>query len=158
MEELQKLISDLKNENPETIDLVKKISKNVDFSMDFYQQKLKEYPNIFGKPPFNPKETLIGFGFECGPGWSNILDDVFAKISTAQKENFLDFKIVQVKEKFGGLRIYYRCSDGRIDIVDQIISEAVKLASKTCEQCGSESELKSYEGWFTTKCEKCRLF
>jgi hypothetical protein len=46
----------------------------------------------------------MGFGFECGDGWFDLVYDCFIRISEANCETV----IVQVKEKFGGLRVYCR--------------------------------------------------
>ena len=78
----------------------------------------KKYPKIFKDRRGSIRETCMAWGFECGPGWFNIID---ALCYTAQ--NHIDWKIKniqdlqeaedlqivasQVKEKFGGLRFYY---------------------------------------------------
>ena len=57
-------------------------------------------------------------------------------------------KIQQIKEKFGGLRIY--CSENS-DYVEAVISMAEEIADNTCEECGNKGKL--YElSWFKTLC------
>lgn len=109
-----------------------------------------KYPNLFGEPPFDPMKTLIGFGFEVGKGWLPLLEDMFEKLDKLQKEQNLDIRVVQVKEKFGGLRVYV---DGANKDVNNIINEAVNKASKTCEKCGNPGILQT-NGWFYVACEQ----
>lgn len=58
--------------------------------------------------------------------------------------------IVQVKEKFGTLRVYVDNSNRRTSAA---ISFAVRLSSRTCETCGQPGKLDG-EGWLRTLCEK----
>lgn len=109
-----------------------------------------KYPNLFGEPPFNPMQTLIGFGFECDAGWHPILEELFQKIDKLQKEQELEIKVTQVKEKFGGLRVYV---DGATDDVYKLINEAEDKASKTCEVCGQPGTLQR-DGWWAVRCEE----
>ena len=61
--------------------------------------------------------------------------------------------LVQVKEKFGGLRIY---GDGLHDTPALIkeIEAAEAQASKTCEVCGEAGEMVSIKGYCTVRCDK----
>ncbi len=114
---------------------------------------VNKYPELFGEPPFDIKETLIPFGFECSEFWYPILEKGFEKISKIIKDSGkTDFRIVQVKEKFGGLRVYCNYyTDG----VDVVIEEMEKECNHTCEKCGSpEGELRM-EGWWAVLCDAC---
>ncbi len=48
-------------------------------------------------------------GIECGIGWVNLLVDFAEKLKELQIEDH-QIEIIQIKEKFFGLRIYYRIS------------------------------------------------
>lgn len=97
---------------------------------------------------------LMAFGFECGDGWLPILEDLFAKFDEiAKRDKFEDFQVVQVKEKFGGLRVYV---DGGNKEINKLITEAGKKADKTCEVCGSSAETHEIDNWYTTLCERCK--
>ena len=114
---------------------------------------IKKYPELFGEPPFDPKETLIAFGFEVNDGWLPILEKGFGKISEiVKKEGLDDFRIVQVKEKFGGLRVY--TNYGTDEIYD-IINEMEEEACRTCELCGSPEGKLREEMWLAVRCDKC---
>lgn len=56
----------------------------------------------------------------------------------------------QVKEKFGGLRFYYRGGD---DTVRGMVRMAESWASNTCEVCGESGTIRN-TGWIKTLCDK----
>ena len=55
--------------------------------------------------------------------------------------------ILQVKEKFGGLRFYYSGGDGRIE---GMVSFAEQLSYKICEETGERGYECSKNGWLRT--------
>jgi len=92
------------------------------------------------------------FGIECGPGWFIILDKLFLSIQKEiEKNNISDFRITQVKEKFGELRIYYNHVNKNID---NLINKASRESLSTCELCGKKGKIRTI-GWLTTLCDKC---
>jgi len=92
----------------------------------------------------NPFEM---FGYEVGSGWKPIAEEAVAKLKA------LGAEIFQVKEKFGGLRIYL---NGYTYEMDKIIEEAAKVCSKTCEVCGEPGEMDRDRYWIQVLCEKCK--
>ena len=88
--------------------------------------------------------------FECGPGWHPLIKDALTRIEALGIANLA---ILQVKEKFGGLRIYLSLDN---DETNAIITAAEDEAHKTCEECGSREnvELRS-GGWLRTLCNNC---
>ncbi len=59
-------------------------------------------------------------------------------------------QIIQIKEKFGFLRIYYTGSDSYIQGVVDMAEEFSKF---TCEQCGKPGT-SSHKGWIKILCEE----
>lgn len=118
------------------------------------EEIILKYPELFGTPPFDPKETLICFGLETPETWYPILDKLFSEISKIIKEqNITFFRICQVKEKFGELRIY---ADGETPEIEKLIEEAEKEVSTVCSYCGSnEAVNKCIKGWYQTICPSC---
>ncbi len=94
------------------------------------------YPSLF---------TNVRCGIELPDGWTPILL-WFGEQVTKRKANVT---IEQVKEKFGGLRIYTSGDD-----VDDLVAIAEFRASKTCERCG-ESGVCRGGGWLKTLCDGC---
>ncbi len=116
-------------------------------------ETLRKYPELFGTD-FSPQKTLMGFGFEVGKGWAGVIQKHLPEISKVVEEQKLtDFRIVQVKEKFGMLSIY---CNYYIDEIDEIIDEMEEECSKTCEKCGSTENVEyRQDGWMRVTCSRC---
>jgi hypothetical protein len=93
------------------------------------------------------------YWLECvGPGWHSIVNECLDRIEP------LGAHITQVKEKFGGLRIYYHLVTGvtidELDEIDHFIKLAELEANVTCEECGAFGKLVNCKGWWKTLCEE----
>lgn len=82
-----------------------------------------------------------------GPGWSGILNRLFMDLVHLGWDGHLN----QVKEKFGGLRVYIGSGS---EAVYKRIEEAEHEAIRTCETCGQPG--KPEGGWIRTLCDACR--
>jgi len=118
-----------------------------------YENLIKKYNHLFTK---NGREPFAMFGFECGDGWYDLLEELIDQIDryfTHKHKGVPDgFAIVQVKEKFGGLRFYVEGAD---DAIYELIRFAETLSYKTCEFCGSNQNIMHSTGWIVTACEQC---
>lgn len=91
----------------------------------------------------------------CGSGWFDLLMATSWAISRANPTAVL----VQVKEKFGGLRIY--ASSGTWGNPcnrdsDQVIDYAERLSLSICEECSEPGRLVKRGGyWLKTLCGCC---
>lgn len=83
----------------------------------------------------------------CGDGWLQILHDCIAELLEAG----WDKHILQIKEKFGGLRFYIGSGTEEIH---NIITKYESLSYETCEDCGEQGELRNDLGWIRTLCDK----
>jgi hypothetical protein len=58
----------------------------------------------------DPRHTSMHFGFQHGDGWFDLLwwlcERLEPVVDAAEKETGPPFEVLQVKEKFGGLRFY----------------------------------------------------
>lgn len=59
-------------------------------------------------------------------------------------------EFTQVKEKFGGLRLYTNYGGG---YVDGVISMASRMSQCTCETCGQPGKIRG-KRWYYTACEQ----
>lgn len=118
---------------------------------------LDRYPALFDLE-YDPTGTAMGFGLKFdGSGWLPLLDRMCAKIEPlaarleAEGETF---KILDVKQKLGTLRLAYI---GATDEILAAIAEAKEEASRTCESCGAAGELRQESGYLTVICDPCHL-
>lgn len=92
--------------------------------------------------------------FACGDGWFALIRDLSHRIeemNNNSSDEKLQVTVMQVKEKFGGLRFYVDfCSDK----VREMIDEAERMSVIVCEECGEKGELRR-EGWWRTLCDEC---
>jgi hypothetical protein len=97
-------------------------------------------------------ETCMCWGCDCGDGWYDILEELCEKVKDVP-----DLQFGQVKEKFGGLRVYPDVSDAEMKEVYAAIGEATEKSYATCEYCGDPGELDKERAWIRTLCPTCRL-
>ena len=62
-----------------------------------------------------------------------------------------DFRIVQIKEKYGSLRFYF---DGGNKAIHDIVSKYEKLSARTCIDCGAPAT-RVTTGWICPCCDSC---
>lgn len=119
-----------------------------------YILQVKRVDIINTDKPFGAYE---GFGIECSAGWGVLLDKLCTDIeSELDKDEQIkkEFRIAQIKEKFGGLRFYtYSVSDK----IDKLIDDAEERSFTVCETCGEKGELLKIRGWMLTLCPKCGM-
>jgi hypothetical protein len=92
--------------------------------------------------------------WECvGAGWQPIVKPVIQLIEAEGG------RIQQVKEKFGGLRIYWEEGEGMPaetrTRLENLVRSAVWLCEISCEECGSLGLLGG-EHWLSTLCDEHR--
>jgi hypothetical protein len=174
-----------------------------------------KYPELFKNRYTPPKESLMCWGFDCGDGWYNLIDNLCIlidnhimnerqlvrynkeyhqmreaalegdwslfnksqeKLIAASTEDHSDWlqrqreqllgpvsefleqveckiepvTVIQVKEKFGGLRFYY---DGGDEYIQGAVSMAERMSYSICEECGNLGKSRS-GGWVRTLCDQ----
>lgn len=140
-----------------------------------------EYPDFF---------TLSNLGYDCGDGWVFLIEEICKYVKRSQSvyvrpntgspnvlsmikiENFINFKFLQIKEKFGTLRTYYEISTPKIDLSSYDIDyynkhqlqvsmyiggfiEAIEaISGSICEYCGERGIPGSTDerAWIKTTC------
>lgn len=88
-------------------------------------------------------------GPNCGSGWYDIIDELLDKLKKIDP----DIVILQIKEKFGILRVYVRTS--KIPEVDKAINMAQNRSESTCERCGKHGITRQVGDWTRTLCTAC---
>jgi hypothetical protein len=105
------------------------------------------YPKLFPNGrKVDPMLSLMCFGFECDDGWYKLIKKLCKDITATGDK----CTVVQVKEKFGGLRFYIEAGSSK---VYELISKAESDSFKICEVCGKPGKVEG-TGWFKTVCKK----
>ncbi len=116
----------------------------------------KKYPKLFFERDLPMSQTAMCWGFTCGDGWFNIIDNLCANIQShidwknKNEEVITQVVVKQVKEKFGTLRFYISGGD---DYIHGLIAMAESMSGVTCESCGSPGTRQG-RGWIRTLCDK----
>lgn len=109
------------------------------------------FPRLYRDHTQPIAHSLMAFGFECGDGWADLLHRLSEALVSHAERAGLDIVAVQVKEKYGSLRVYVYGGDDEADRL-----EAAEVESESiCETCGDPGELHS-NGWRVTGCEAHR--
>jgi hypothetical protein len=78
-----------------------------------------------------------------------------------------DFIIIQLKEKYGAIRLYWRWDDKDYsdaereelnqlaDTIQGIIKDYEVISEHTCYSCGSMEARKTYGAWIIPRCKNC---
>ena len=117
----------------------------------------EKYPKMMVNRNKNMQETCMCWGFECGDGWFNILDQLMGNIQhhidwkNRKEEVVAQVTLDQVKEKFGTLRFYYSGGD---DAIDGMVRMAESMSGVTCEECSAPAQTHG-PGWIRTICKPC---
>ncbi len=113
------------------------------------QSKSRLTPDDMGKfPGFVSGDgyTLDQALASVGPGWADLVKAAYQACEDG------GIKLSQVKEKFGGLRIYV--VGGAPDYIYTLLDELESKSMKTCEACG-DSGSPNISGWIKTLCKDC---
>jgi hypothetical protein len=100
------------------------------------------------------RETSMPFGFAHGDGWFDLVwrlcERLEPVVAAREAETAHPFQVLQVKEKFGGLRFYPNYNNNAISA----LIEAAEIESfHTCEVCGQPGERRG-ASWLQTTCDK----
>ena len=125
------------------------------------------------------------WGFETPDGWKRIIIDLMKSLEWHRvNNNWIDnpnfdeskevgegnypcmkkpdgvnnIKLIQVKEKFGGLRVYYDVDNDKArNGIERSIARAEALAGWTCYKCGHLGwDVEMQRGYVVPICETCR--
>lgn len=137
------------------------------------QLKLTQaFPRLFRAADKTPYQA---FGIQCGDGWFNLIYKLCADIESVLTVNGTideDWPhVLQVKEKFAGLRFYISRSHksevsmpangfvevrpiSDVDEIGDLIEAAEAKSFEICEDCGVPGTMYR-DGWWHVKCDAC---
>jgi len=112
---------------------------------------MKKYSII--RPDPTLRVNLMAFGLETGRGWYPLIYELLNKLQAIEDRDKIGLEITQIKEKFGGLRVYTNIDT---DEIWNLIEEAEAKSFTICEFCGKPGKLRLNHGWYTTLCDECQ--
>ena len=137
---------------------------------------VKKFPRLF-----HNKSPQVMSDLPCG--WEDLVDRLFVDLDAMLDDRQAKrFKILQIKEKFAGLRVYWQLGSERTVVLDLISSQSVQRldtrpaeptnafdqitarvrqagaeAIRTCQHCGQPGDCAPQTaGWMVTLCNPCR--
>jgi hypothetical protein len=94
---------------------------------------------------YNPRGYDLETGLaSVGRGWADLVRRAFEALPEGQM-------IVQVKEKFGSLRIYFEPNQ---TAYQELLDELAATSLTTCEVCGGSGRLRKDRYWQRTLCDE----
>lgn len=117
------------------------------YTLEDFQAK---WPNTFSN---------VRCGFDLPIGWGPIVWKLFEILESCGDVS--NVQVVQVKEKFGLLRIYYDCDYDHemIKQVRELFEFTESMSGYVCEECSTTKDVETHSGsgyWITTLCNTCR--
>jgi hypothetical protein len=122
----------------------------------------QKYPSVFK----NMEESVM---YSLPSGWVSLVDKLCEELSVVLEEekkakpesqdNPL-FVLLQIKEKFGGLRFYYVMNtenDDLVRTVQRMVDKAEDTSYTICEVTGKKGDLCKSGIQFKTLCEELRI-
>ena len=136
------------------------------------ERKLEQEFPFMKRDRANGEETPYSeWGCECGDGWYPLLRDLCRAVADRYQMDgrAVDLVILQVKEKYAGLRFYYTHTDsaGCMQMESQealrklrgdvagIVERFEQKSEETCESCGKRGVVREDLDWMQTLCEDC---
>ena len=118
------------------------------------QKLIERFPRLFrGAQPAVWSHVPVG--------WSAIVETLFTGVDALLNDDQAkSFRVEQLKEKFGTLRLYV--SFDRIDaggvnpkpaVLRSLVDAAVAASEVTCYVCGAQGEMRKLGGWATVRCD-----
>lgn len=139
---------------------------------NIYQHERRNVARLRQCFPTQFAEPTISIGWP--DGWNDIVTQVMAQVDA----QFPGLRWVQIKDKYGELRMYYRGGPLRIDFhieksgvvsgslpsregskpkLEGIIQAAEEASLTTCSSCGDRSQVGQvwFDNWLYTLCPAC---
>lgn len=144
-------------------------------SEEFDQMICKKFPDIYRERKLGADKSCMAWGFCVGPGWHSLLYELSCKLARLQELTGHKIVALQIKEKFAGLRFYYKFENKESSmVVDflgtgqavqmdspetidmQLFDDIIQIVSEksfyTCEECGQRGKGRSFGNWISTLC------
>lgn len=117
---------------------------------------LTKYPFLIYKNNYNHFVAVDTYKYtmldDCPEGWKKLFLDMCEEIRIHLEKNSVEnFQFIQVKEKYGALRVYCTyCPQELHNIIDKYED----LSEYVCVNCGAVATKQS-TGWICPYCDEC---
>lgn len=93
---------------------------------------------------------------QCSDGWYGLINSLFCAIETHRVYNMPEelqneYHAIQIKEKFGQLRVYFNHTT---PFINGAIAVAEFMSTSTCEECSLPGQLRG-KTWMQCLCDSC---
>jgi hypothetical protein len=126
--------------------------RNRQMRKELEQKMFERWPQWFN-PKGDVRHTRMSLGFQHEDGWFDILwrlsGDLEPLAAEFEQTTGRHLEVLQVKEKFGGLRIHMNLTT---DAIRQRLLAAQLESFLTCEVCGHPGQRREC-GWIKTLCD-----
>lgn len=109
------------------------------------------YPRLLVHRPGLGLHLPMHFGIQCGDGWWHLVDRLLNRAQVHADERGFQPVVLQIKEKLGALRVYWRDAD---EVIRGMAWFAEDLSASICEVCGLPGALVTNR--WRTRCESHR--
>lgn len=118
------------------------------------KQLVEQWPGWF-RTDGDIRQTLMPLGFQCGGGWFSLIwklcEDLDPLVAQFEAQTGGRFEVLEVKEKFGQLRMY---TNHRTSATSKRMGIAEAESLRTCELCGEAGRLRTGDR-IQTLCDRC---
>lgn len=112
------------------------------------------HPRLLVHRPGRGQHLPMHFGIQCGDGWWHLVDRLLNRAQVHADERGFQPVVLQIKEKQGALRVYWRDAD---EFIRGMTWFAEDLSASICEVCGLPGTLvTNRRGGRRTRCEPHR--
>ena len=102
---------------------------------------------------YEPWFSQCAWGIAVDDGWRGLLEDLCERLHEVMSEaERAEFRVTQVKEKFGSLRFYTAATPRA---AEPLIDRAEEVSARTCERCGGPGVVHAHRGWYRCLCTAC---
>jgi hypothetical protein len=138
------------------------MTNSIDNHPDQIDKLIQEYPVVFKHIDDTAVHSLPA-------GWYTIMNKLCSDLTPLLEEALQEtsdtpeeplFSVLQIKEKFGGLRFYYTMNTKNDDLyrkVQAMIDNAEDASYETCQITGKPGALCKSGSWYMTLCEESRI-
>ena len=110
-----------------------------------------------GQPP-NGYDYEFTWADEVPKGWRELFLEKCIKLSDILDYDYSEneFRILEIKEKYGELRIYYTGAECVSKEIDELFEEVRMISKYTCVVCGDQYETSFSKKFGVPMCASCQ--